>query len=116
MFLMVMVLDDIGHLNEVLAAWSAVGVQGVTILESTGMNRMLTRTEARPMFMGFGQLFAGAEGGHHTLFAVIKSEALAEAAVVATEKVIGPLSQPNTGILFTMPVSRVWGLGSGEAL
>lgn len=115
MFLMVMVLDDIGHLNEVLSAWVGVGIKGVTILESTGMNRMLTRTEARPMFMGFGQLFAGTEGGHHTLFAVIESEALAEAAVEATEKVIGPLSQPNTGIIFTMPVSCVWGIGSGMA-
>jgi hypothetical protein len=33
-----------------------------------------------------------------------------EALVAATEKITGSLSEPNTGILFTIPVTRAWGL------
>jgi hypothetical protein len=33
-----------------------------------------------------------------------------EALVAVTEKITGTLDEPNTGILFTLPVTRVWGL------
>jgi len=110
MYLLVMVLDDVTHLSEVLEAWIGAGVKGVTILESTGINRMLMRTSARPMFMGFSQLFGSGRVGHNTLFAVIDSLDIARAAVKATEGVIGDLSKPHTGIIFALPVAQTWGM------
>ena len=110
MYMLIMVLDDVAHLDEVLQAWIAAGVKGVTILESTGVNRLLRRTEAQPMFMGFGQIFGGARVGHNTLFAVIDSLEIAEKAVAGTEEVIGDLSKPHTGIVFALPVAGAWGI------
>lgn len=110
MYLLIMVLDDVTHRDQVLEAWIEAGVKGVTVLESTGINRVLQRTEAQPMYMGFGQLFGGGRVGHNTLFAVIESLDLAEKAVLGTEAVIGDLSAPDTGIMFAVPVSKVWGL------
>ncbi|MDT8307406.1 MAG: hypothetical protein RRC07_15855 [Anaerolineae bacterium] len=110
MYMLIMVVDDVEHLPEVLEAWVGAGVQGVTILESTGINRVLRRTQARAMFMGFSQLFGEAAVGHNTLFAVIDSLDIARAAVAATEAVIGDLRQPHTGIIFAVPVAMTWGL------
>jgi hypothetical protein len=110
MFLLIMVLDDSTRLNEVLTAWRDAGVRGITILESTGLNRVLPRHTPQPMFAGFGQVFGGGRVGHHTLFAIIDTLGLAEAAVTATEVIIGDLAGPHTGIVFALPVAQVWGL------
>lgn len=110
MYMLIMVLDDVAHREGVLQAWLRAGVQGVTVLESTGVNRVLQRSEAQSMFMGFGQVFGGGRVGHNTLFAVIDSLELAEAAVRNTEEVVGDLNSPNTGIVFTVPVTKTWGL------
>lgn len=110
MYMLVMVLDDVSHRDDVLQAWTDAGVEGVTIIESTGINRVLQRTEAQPMFMGFGQIFGGGRVGHETLFAVIESLELAESAVRATEEVVGDLKEPDTGIIFALPVARTWGV------
>lgn len=111
MYLLVMVLDDVTHREQVLEAWTASGISGVTVIESTGMNRVLQRTEAQPMYAGFGQLLGGGRVGHNTLFAVIESLQVAEAAVSATEAVLGSLNEPHTGIVFAVPVARTWGIG-----
>jgi hypothetical protein len=113
-YLLIMVLDDSNRLNEVLEAWRTAGIRGTTILESTGLNRVLPRHTAQPMFVGFSQMFGGGRVGHQTLFAIIDSLELAEAAVSATEAVIGKLTDPNTGIMFVTPVLQVWGLPKKE--
>ena len=84
MFMLIMVLDDTSHLNQVLQAWRGAGVQGVTIMESTGINRVLPREVASSGFMGFSQLLGSGRVGHQTLFAVIESMEVAETAVSAT--------------------------------
>ncbi|HEX6383866.1 MAG TPA: hypothetical protein VF177_04275 [Anaerolineae bacterium] len=110
MYLLIMVLDDSTRLDEVLSAWSDSGVTGVTILESTGVNRVLLRRKAEPAFAGFSQILGSGRVGHNTLFAVIDNLDLAEAAVAATERVLGDLTKPDTGIIFAVPVAQTWGL------
>lgn len=110
MYLLIMVLDDSTRLDDVLAAWVEAGVKGVTILESTGLNRVFRRKTADPAFAGFSQIFGSGRVGHQTLFAVIDEIGTAETAVAATETVLGSLDQPDTGIVFVLPVEKTWGL------
>lgn len=110
MYMLVMVLDDSTRLNEVLQAWMGAGVRGVTILESTGINRVLPREEAGSMFAGFSQMFGSGRVGHNTLFAVIEGLTVAETAVAATEAILGDLNQPHTGIVVVLPVAKTWGI------
>ena len=110
MYMLIMVLDNVAHLNEVLAGWERAGVRGVTILESTGLHRVLLRHRPDAAYAGFGRIFGNTSAGHNTLFAVVESMAVIEAAVAATEAIVGKLDDPNTGIMFALPVSRVWGL------
>lgn len=111
MYMLVMVLDDTARLNDVLIAWDQAGVGGVTIIESTGLNRVLQRHSPEMAFVGFSQMFGSGRVGHNTLFAVIDSLETAETAVAATEAVFGDLTQPNTGIIVALPVAKAWGVG-----
>ena len=110
MFMLMMVLDDSARLNEVLQAWMESGVKGVTILESTGVNRVLPRDSASPMYAGFAQIFGSGRVGHNTLFAVIDELDTADKAVAATEGILGDLTKPHTGIIFALPIVKTWGL------
>ncbi len=110
MYMLVMVLDDTAHLNDVLNAWDKAGVGGVTIIESTGINRVLHRHSADMAFAGFSQIFGSGRVGHNTLFAVIDGMELVETAVAATEAVLGDLNEPDTGIIFALPVAKTWGV------
>ncbi len=109
--LLVLVLDNLEQYNDILDAWESAGVSGVTILESTGLNRI--RQGIRddfPLLPSLRSLLAGRETHHRTLFSVIENEAVLEQAIAATQHIIGDLSQPYTGLLFVVPVSRVLGL------
>jgi hypothetical protein len=110
MYLLIMVLDDSTRLNEVLAAWKDAGVPGITILESTGLNRVLPRHTAQPMFAGFSQVFGGGRVGHNTLFAIIESLELANTAAEATANILGDLTRPHTGIICAVPIAQTWGV------
>jgi hypothetical protein len=110
MYVLFMVLDDSTKLNDVLLAWKGAGVKGVTVVESTGLNRVLPRLEPQSAFAGFSHFFGSGRVGHNTLFAVIDELDVAETAVTATEAILGDLTQPNTGIIFAVPVAKAWGL------
>ncbi len=112
MFQLWLVLDNPGLLNDVLEAWTDIGVRGITILESTGVHRVRTRASAQdvPFMLGFSRLLRTDQVGHNTLFAVVPSMEIVQQLVVATEKIVGDLSQPNTGVLFAVPVAAAWGL------
>lgn len=116
MYLLVMVLDDASRLSEVLAAWSAAGVPGITILESTGVNRVLARQAPEVAYARFGQIFGGGRVGHNTIFSVISDLEMADKVRAATEAVLGKFSEPHTGVMFVVPVVHAWGnsLGTPE--
>jgi nitrogen regulatory protein P-II 1 len=109
MYLLVLVLDDVSHLKDVLRAWQDTGVKGVTILDSTGLNRVLKRHRPQAAYARFSQIAGTIHASHNTLFAVIDDLAVAEAAAGATQAVIGSLRAPDTGIMFALPLARVWG-------
>ncbi|HRQ36519.1 MAG TPA: hypothetical protein PLD25_01215 [Chloroflexota bacterium] len=109
MYLLVMVLDDASRLSEVLAAWTSAGVPGITILESTGVNRVLARQAPEVAYARFGQIFGGGRVGHNTIFSVIPHLEMADQVVAATEAVLGKLSEPHTGVMFVLPVAQAWG-------
>ena len=107
-----LVLDNPALLNDVLEAWTEVGVRGVTILESTGVHRVRSKASRQdaPFMLGFSRLLRTDQVGHYTLFAVVPKMEIVERLVAATEEIVGDLSQPNTGVLFAAPLVAAWGL------
>ncbi len=111
-YLVVFVLDDANLCNDLLRAWEGAGVSGVTLLESTGLNR-LRRAGLRddiPLMPSLADIFRSSETHHRTLFSAVDSDEQIERIVAATESVVGDLAEPNTGLLFVVPLYKVYGL------
>jgi nitrogen regulatory protein PII len=109
--LLVFVLDNLEQCPAVLDAWEQAGVAGATILESSGLGRMrVALRDDMPLLPSLKDLVAGRELHHRTLFSVINDEETLERAIEATERIVGDLSNPHTGLLFVLPVSRVLGI------
>lgn len=105
MYLLMMVLDDTSRLTDALQAWQRAGVRGVTVLESTGLQRLID-----PAAGDEGEPPARGLVGHKTIFAVVNDLVMAEKAMHQAELVIGNLNEPNTGIAFLVPVLAAWGV------
>ena len=111
-YLVVLVLDDPDRCRDVLDAWEAAGVPGVTILDSSGLGRV-RRADIRddlPIMPSLSDLFRREESRHRTLFSVVKDQSQVEAIAQATQAIIGELDRGHTGLLFVVPVGQVYGL------
>lgn len=112
MHIIFFVLDDPKKLDQILEAWQKVGIRGVTIIESTGIQRRTSQKERIPMrFASFiPELMVGGEEGNLTLITIVRDERKIERCIQATETIVGDLSEPNTGILSAWPLSHIKGL------
>lgn len=112
-YLVMLVLDDPDQSDALLNAWEQAGARGITILESSGIGRVRRRAALRddmPLMPSLRALLRGDEEHHRTLFSVVEGEAMVEALAQAAQQVVGDFSQPNTGLIFAMPISHVNGL------
>lgn len=107
MKLLVLFLNKVEKLEEVLEGFVEIGVTGATVLDSVGMGHILC--EEVPIFAGLRFMFAGAKPHNKTIFSVIKDEKEDEV-IGLLRKILGDLSQPGTGIVFTFSLDRVEGL------
>ncbi len=111
--LVICVVDDPAKAEDVLAAWVQHGVPGVTILESTGLGHHMSGLGApddMPLFPSLESLLRAREESHRTLLAVVNDTQPIDQLLEATERILGPLASPDTGILFVVPVEQAWGL------
>jgi nitrogen regulatory protein PII len=111
MYMVLLVLDNPERLDEILDAWDAIGVSGVTILDSTGINRRRLARQVGTTFMaGINRLMSGDQESHFTLLTIVNSEAMIQECQETVEKVVGDLNNPNTGVLAAWPLAYVKGV------
>ena len=111
--LVVMVINDINQLEPLVDAWNAAGAPGITVLHSTGVARLkgaLQRDDV-PLFPKLSDLFEHDDLHHRTIFTVAEGDELIDKLIVAAQSIVGDFDAANTGILFTLPVGRMLGLG-----
>jgi nitrogen regulatory protein P-II 1 len=107
------VLHDASLLADVLMAWKETGVLGITILPSTGLRRLESSDSLRddiPLIPSIEDLVSDEETLNRTLFTIVDDDSLVDKVVVATQRVVGDLNMPNTGILSVIPLGKVYGL------
>ena len=117
MHLIMFVLHDPDKLSELLLSWEDAGVSGVTVIPSTGIGRLRASDMLRedlPLMPSLEDILEAPERYNRTLFTLVEGETMIDRVVEATERVIGDLDEPNTGILTVIPVSRVYGLQRRE--
>ncbi|HSH46146.1 MAG TPA: hypothetical protein VK966_09835 [Longimicrobiales bacterium] len=108
MQLLVAVINQEEKVDEVLTGFLDLGITGATVLNSEGMGRLLSHDV--PIFAGLQTLTSRERPQNQTIFSVIDTEEKAEGAIALLQEVCGDLSNPATGIAFTIPVNRVAGL------
>ncbi len=109
MYMVMFVLDDPARLAAVIDAWTAIGISGATIVESTGIFRQrLARRQVHARYAFVGG--ATNEFGNFTLFAIVPDEATARQCLAAVEGILGDLDGPNTGVLAAWPLALVKGV------
>ena len=88
------------------------GVHGGTIIDGTGMASVIEKMDDLPMFGMLKAILADDDDNEvvKTMLFVMDDEELVTAKKIINE-VVG-LDEPNTGIMFAVPVSFVEGLGA----
>lgn len=103
-----LVLNKEEYLEEILDTIFKLGVKGATILDSQGMGRVVG--ESDNLFGPIRKLIDGARPYNKTIFTVIEDEELLEEVVVEVEKILGDISNPGIGIMYTVPLGNVYGM------
>jgi len=106
-----LVLQNLERLPELLDAWGQANIPGATVLESAGLHclRNCGYRDDLPLIPSLDSMLRGSADSNRTLFAIVDEQEV-DQLIAATEKVLGRLDAPNTGILFVLPVLRVAGL------
>ncbi len=107
MKLMIFILNKNDVLDKLLEGFSAAGLKGATIIESTGLAVALSRMGSN-IFSASIKALLNTEENNHTIISIIKDNQLDTARKVIY-RTVGDLSAPNTGVLCTVPLDFVEG-------
>ncbi|NLP35381.1 MAG: hypothetical protein GX359_09385 [Clostridiales bacterium] len=110
MQLLVLVLKKVELMDQLIKALAENGVTGGTILNGSGMAKALVNMEDLPIFGMLRQLLSEEEEKESckVMMFVLKNKQAIETRKVIKD-VIGDLKEPNTGIMFAVPISYVEG-------
>lgn len=111
MQMLVLVLNKTEVLEELLKSMTHNSINGATILESTGMAHALFAKEDTAFLGSLRLLLDPEHEKNKTIFMVLKDD-MVDTAIRVIENVVGDLSRPDTGVIFTMPVGRCVGIPS----
>ncbi len=112
MFMIMFVSKNPEQASDILNLWVKAGIQGVTILESAGMQQAAGRGIRDDIGITFSlsSLLRAQEIHHRTLFSAIKDEGTLENVVNVTTEYLGDWSRPDVGVLFVWPLAQAYGL------
>ncbi|MFA9381424.1 MAG: hypothetical protein ACERKO_10245 [Acetanaerobacterium sp.] len=102
MKLLFLVLNKVELLDPILEQLAGEGITGATVLSSKGMARVLADYNELSFLGSLRTVVSPDRQENKTMFMVL-SDGKVDTAVHAIEKIVD-LSQPDSGILFTVPV------------
>ena len=110
--MLIFVLNDIDKSADLLEAWDTIGAKGVTCIDTTGLGHMRKAAQIGdlPFYPSLSDMLRSGEHPHRTFFTVVDDEVLLEKLIEAAIDAVGDLDAPNTGILFTVPVNKAYGI------
>ncbi len=111
MQLFVMVLNRTEYLDRIFERMLEEKIGGATVLDSTGMMRVLDdEDEDFPMIGLLRRMYNPERKRSKTFFCVLKKEGQLEKMMEIINEVTGGLHTPDSGIAFTVPISFVEGV------
>lgn len=119
MKLFVLILNNVEKLDDLMVAYAREDLCGATILDSTGMARTLYAADRHEeeeitFFGSIRHYLTDHVGSNSKTILTVIHEDQHETIVRTTQEVIGDFSQPDVGIMFTVPLDFVLGKGFEE--
>ena len=97
--------------------FAKIGSTGSTVIDSTGMGRVLMRNRATlPVMQQISKVTTDLESSNKTVLTVIKEKDRLDQAISNVKSLSGDLNKPGNGILFTLPLDFVVGVSELDAL
>lgn len=112
MKLIIFITARIERTLDVAEAWQRAGASGVTILEGHGLRRLQEKMGIRddlPLIPSLSSLLHQQEVSTHVLISVVRDD-LAEQLYQLTVEIIGDLTLPDNGFVFTLDIGNSLGL------
>lgn len=111
MNILFLVLNKTEYLDDILDAFIEVGIKGATILDSQGMGSALADGyQDIPFFGTLRTWLDDARPYNKTIFTVVEDEEVLRAAIEAVENILGDMTKPGVGLMFTLPVGSIHGM------
>ena len=111
MYLLVNVLERSEELPTIMEQFAKIGITGSTVIDSTGMGRVLMKTRATlPVMQQINKVTTDIESSNKTILTVIKEKKRLNEAIKIVKSLCGDLNKPGQGILFAMPLKIVEGV------
>ncbi|WP_440896382.1 hypothetical protein ACS127_17960 [Amphibacillus sp. Q70] len=101
--LLVFILDKIQYLDKLLLELKDEGIESATVINSTGMMQELSRLGEEQIISTLRPLFTPSHTENKTILMILSEDEVKIARSVINQ-VIGDLNQPETGILFALPL------------
>ena len=109
--IMITVRHDVGH--QIAEAWREAGVSGVIFIETYGLRRLTeasSNTEILPGLASMFQILRETDQSSLMLWSVVEDDAAANRLLDVTERTVGDMSAPDSGIAFVVDVGRTIGI------
>lgn len=109
--ILITVRHDLGH--QIAEAWREAGAPGVTFVESYGLRRLKEASrnaEILPGLVSMFQILRETDQSSLMLLSVVEDDAAANRLIDVTERTIGDMSKPDSGIAFVLDVGRTVGI------
>lgn len=111
MQILVLVLNKTDKLEDILREFLEAGIKGATVIDSMGMVKALYQdnNDDLPLFGTLRMMMNESRPFNKTIFTVLNDEKISTA-IEAIKRVLGDLSKPDVGVLFTLPVGYAEGI------
>lgn len=109
MKLVVIVLNKLDCLDKLLTAFGKNSIPGATILSSRGMAQTLEAHDELRFIGSLRMLMNANYKENRTILMAVPDEKV-DTVVELVNKATGGLDQPDSGILFTLPIDRMEGM------
>jgi len=108
MKLLVFILNEVEKTDELLKAFQKADIKGATMIHSSGMAQALVASGDEELFGSLRHIL-NMDRNENSTFLLLMEAKRVKATIEVIESVVGDLSRPNSGIVFTLPVDFVKG-------
>lgn len=110
MRLLVVILKKTEMMNELLRELAQTGVKGATILTGMGMAEALINMEDLPLFSMLRRIMSEEDPEDSKVMLIALKDEIVSQVKQTIRSVVGSLDEPNTGVMFSVPIIEFEGL------